>query len=106
MSGNSFEKVNLYSYERGEIIETVTYLSPPLEALTKLCGKWDQHGCWRLDSLEDIFKTIQGFQEVIFSNLSNRKQIPNAQWESCLAFHKVFMTAFLNNETVYMEFTE
>lgn len=97
------KKIKLYSYENSELVEVITYLSPPLEAIMKACGKWDQHGCWRLDSLRNILEIIQGFQEAIFENLSSRKEVSNTQWENSLALHKVFMTAFLNNETVYME---
>ena len=99
-------KVRLYSYESGEIIEIVTYMSPPLEALTGACGKWDQHGCWQLKSLSNILGVIQGFQESIFETLNTCRQVSNTQWETSLALHKVFMTAFLNNESVYLEFTE
>ena len=100
------KKVKLYSYERGEIVEIVTYMSPPLEALTRACGKWDQHGCWQLKSLSNILGVIQGFQESIFETLNTRIQVSNTQWETSLALHKVFMTAFLNNDSVYLEFTE
>ena len=100
------KKVRLYSYERGEIVETVTYMSPPLEALTRACGKWDQHGCWQLKSLQNILDIIQGFQETIFETIEANREVTNEHWNNTLAFHKVFMTAFLNNESVYLEFTE
>jgi len=102
----SLKKVNLYSYEKGELVEVITYMSPPLEALTKACGKWDQHGCWRLNSLKNILEVIQGFQRSLFKTLSSCEEISNAQWEESLALHKVFMTAFLNNDSVYLEFVE
>lgn len=95
----SLKKVKLYAYENGKLVEVVTYMSPPLETITKAFGKWDQHGCWRLNSLKIIFEIIQGFQESLFETLSSRAEIS----ESSLGLHKVFMTAFLNNETVYME---
>jgi hypothetical protein len=99
----SLKKVEFYSYENGEIVKAITCMSPPLETLTKACGKWDQHGCWRLNSLKNILEIVQGFQESLFETLSSRKKISNVQWEESLALHKVFMTAFLNNDTVYME---
>jgi hypothetical protein len=102
----SLKKVKLYSYEKGELVEVVTYMSPPLETITKVCGKWDQHGCWRLNSLKNIFAIIRGFQESVFETLNTCRQVSNIQWENSLALHKVFMTAFLNNDSVYLEFTE
>ena len=107
MSGNSFKKIKIYSYdENARLIEAVSYLSPPFEEITKKYGKWDAHGCWRLSKYKDIYAILQGFQEGIFDTIEANRVVTDKQWDTALAFHKVLMTAFLNNESVYLEFTE
>ena len=107
MSGNSFKKIKIYSYDENAcLIEAVSYLSPPFEEITKNYGKWDAHGCWRLSKYKDIYTILQGFQETIFETIEANQVVTYKQWNNALAFHKVFMTAFLNNETVYLEFVE
>ena len=107
MSGNSFKKIKVYSYDENAcLVEAVSYLSPPLEEITKNYGKWDADGCWRLSKHRDTYAILQGFQASIFETIETNREITTKQWDSALAFHKVFMTAFLNNETVYLEFIE
>ena len=107
MSGNSFKKIKIYSYDENAcLVEAVSYLSPPFEEITKKYGKWDAHGCWKLSKYKDIYAILQGFQEGIFDTIEANRVVTDKQWDTALAFHKVLMTAFLNNESVYLEFTE
>lgn len=100
------KKVRLFAYDKEDLVEVEVLMCPPLEALTKSYGKWDQHGCWRMNSLKEILGMIKGFQELIFETLTNCEQVSNDNWERTIATHKVFMTAFLNNDSVYLEFIE
>lgn len=102
---SAFKKIKVYSYDENAcLIEAVSYLSPPFEEITRNYGKWDAHGCWKLSKYKDIYAILQGFQEGIFGVIEANQGVTDKQWNTALAFHKVFMTAFLNNESVYMEF--
>ena len=103
---HAVKKIILFTYDKEEVVEAETLLSPPFERITKQYGKWDQSGGWRMGSLRDILEMITGFQESMFHTLYNCEQVSNHNWEQAVAIHKVFMTAFLNKDSVYMEFVE
>ena len=100
------KKVRLFAYDKEDLVEVELLMSPPLEMITKNYGIWDQSGNWRMNSLKEILGMIKGFQERIFETLTNCEQVSNDNWEKTVATHKVFMTAFLNNDSVYLEFIE
>lgn len=100
------KQIILYSYDCGHLVSVEIPELPALEVLTKEIGKWDQNNCWRLNNNEAIFGILKVFQDSIFKELYVTKEPASEDvLKAFIGAYKVFTAAFLNNETVYMDYT-
>jgi hypothetical protein len=76
--------------------------NPPLRLIVESCGR-QKETYWVLENIRDIHQLLLGFQESMLEGYIKRTQISPERLQIVNNIYKIFSSAFLHNEAIYME---
>ena len=93
-----------WDHERGGDARYEAYVedNPPLRLIMESCGR-QKETHWVLENIQDIHQILSGFQESILEGYIERTKISPERLQVVNNIYKVFSSAFLHNESVYVE---